>query len=202
MNERLHVALLLAVTMLVFGNTLLNSFTLDDGVYILSNSAVTGPSVRGLFEPDKTNHIFRPVTFATFALNWAVGGAQPFGYHLLNLLLHAAVILLLYLVLRTLLEPLPRAATAALAAAWLFAVHPIHTEAVASIVGRSELLAAGFLLVAWAPTPARPAYPCAGLSCAGTAVEGIGRGLPPAGTRGRLCAPYVWIPPTRRLKTY
>jgi Tfp pilus assembly protein PilF len=37
----------------------------------------------------------------------------------------------------------------ALAAAWLFAVHPIHTEAVASIVGRSELLAAGFLLVAW-----------------------------------------------------
>jgi hypothetical protein len=69
MNERLHVALLLAVTMLVYGNTLLNSFTLDDGVYILSNSAVTGPSVRGLFEPDKTNHIFRPVTFATFALN-------------------------------------------------------------------------------------------------------------------------------------
>jgi len=149
MNERWHVALLLAVTMLVYGNTLLNSFTLDDGVYILSNSAVTGPSVRGLFEPDKTNHIFRPVTFATFALNWAVGGAQPFGYHLVNLLLHAAVILLLYLVLRTLLEPLPRAATVALAAAWLFAVHPIHTEAVASIVGRSELLAAGFLLVAW-----------------------------------------------------
>jgi len=76
MNERLHVALLLAVTMLVYGNTLLNSFTLDDGVYILSNPAVTGPSVRGLFEPDKTNHIFRPVTFATFALNWAVGGAN------------------------------------------------------------------------------------------------------------------------------
>src|ERR1700687_520217 len=82
MNERLHVALLLAVTMLVYGNTLLNSFTLDDNVYILSNSAVTGPSVRGLFEPDKANHIFRPVTFATFALNWAAGGAQPFGYHL------------------------------------------------------------------------------------------------------------------------
>src|ERR1700687_3237242 len=149
MNERLHVALLLAVTMLVYGNTLLNSFTMDDNVYILSNSAVTGPSVRGLFEPDKANHIFRPVTFATFALNWAAGGAQPFGYHLVNLLLHAAVILLLYLVLRMLLEPLPRAATVALAASWLFAVHPIHTEAVASIVGRSELLAAGFLLGAW-----------------------------------------------------
>src|SRR5260370_36023987 len=162
MNERWHVALLLAVAMRVYGTTLLTSFTLYDGVYILSNSAVTGPSVRGLFEPDKSIHIFRPVSFATFALNWAVGGAQPFGYHLLNLLLHAAVILLLYLVLRTLLEPLPRAATAALAAAWLFAVHPIYTEAVASIGGRSELLPAGFPLVSWAPTPAPRAYHAAG----------------------------------------
>jgi tetratricopeptide (TPR) repeat protein len=149
MNERLRVALLLAVAMLVYGNTLLNSFTLDDDVYIFSNPAVTGLSVGGLFEPAKANNVFRPVTFATFALNWAVGGTQPFGYHLVNLLLHAAVILLLYLVLRTLLEPVPRATTVALTAAWLFAVHPIHTEAVASIVGRSELLAAGFLLAAW-----------------------------------------------------
>jgi tetratricopeptide (TPR) repeat protein len=149
MSERWRVALLLAVAMLVYGNTLLNSFTMDDELYILRNPAVTSPSLKGLFEATKSNNIFRPITFSTFALNWAVEGAQPFGYHLFNLLLNAAVALLLYLVLRTLLEAVPHGTTVAFAAALLFAVHPIHTEAVASIVGRSELLAAGFLLAAW-----------------------------------------------------
>jgi len=149
MNERSHILLLLAVAMLVYGNALLNGFTFDDDVYISSNPAVTSPSVKGLFEPSKANNLFRPVTFASFALNWKVGRDQPFGYHLFNLLLHATVILLLYLVLRTLLDPVPGAATIALATAWLFALHPIHTEAVTSIVGRAELLAAGFLLAAW-----------------------------------------------------
>ncbi len=152
MSERMRVALLLAVAMLVYGDALLNGFTFDDYTYILGNPAVTNLSVRGLFEPPQTNtnhHFFRPVTFVTYDLNWAVSGAQPFGYHLLNLLLHAMVTLLLYLVLRELLEAVPRGTTIAWAAALLFAVHSIHTEAVASIVGRSELLAAGFLLAAW-----------------------------------------------------
>src|SRR5258708_38363978 len=149
MTERSRVALLVVVAALAYWNTLLNSFTLDDTVYIFKTPAVTSFSASRLFEPTKANNIFRPVTFATFALNWAVDGGHPFGYHLVNLLLHAAVSFLLYLVLCLLLEPLPRARTAAFAAAWLFALHPIHTEAVASVVGRSELLAAGFLLLAW-----------------------------------------------------
>jgi protein O-mannosyl-transferase len=149
MNERLRVALLLAVAMLVYGNTLLNNFSLDDELYIFRNPAVTSPSVKGLFEATKANNVFRPVTFATFALNWAIGNARPFGYHLFNLLLNATVALMLYLVLRTLLEAVPRGTTVALAAALLFAVHPIHTEAVASVAARSEVLAAGFLMAAW-----------------------------------------------------
>jgi len=152
MSEKLRIALLLAVAMLVYGNTLLNSFTMDDDIYVLHNPAVTSFSIKGLFEPATANtpfRFFRPVTFATFALNRAVGGMQPFGYHLFNLLLHAAVTLLLYVVLRKLLETMPQGTTVAFVSALLFAVHPIHTEAVASVVGRSELLAAGFLLAAW-----------------------------------------------------
>jgi len=149
MNKRWHIGLVLTVAMLVYGNALLNNFAMDDDMYIFSNPAVTAPSLKGLFEATKGNNIFRPVTFATFTLNWEAGRFQPFGYHLFNLLLHAAVILLLYLVFGRLLEPVPGGTSAALAAVWLFAVHPIHTEAVASIVGRSELLAAGFLLGAW-----------------------------------------------------
>lgn len=149
MNERWRVTLLLAVAMLVYGNTLLSSFSLDDELYIFRNPAVTSPSVKVLFEATKSNNVFRPVTFATFALNFAAGGGHPFGYHFFNLLLNAAVALLLYLVFRKLLESVLEGTTVALAAALLFAVHPIHTEAVASIVGRSELLAVGFLLAAW-----------------------------------------------------
>lgn len=149
MSERTRIGLLLAVAMLVHANALLNSFTYDDFLYVLNNPGVTSATLKGFFEPTKVGNVFRPVTFATFALNWALGNVHAWGYHLLNLLLHAAVTLLLYLVLRTLLESVARGETVAFAAALLFAVHPIHTEAVASIVGRSELLATGFLLVAW-----------------------------------------------------
>lgn len=149
MSERTRIGLLLAVAMLVHANALLNSFTYDDFLYVLNNPGVTSATLKGFFEPTKVGNVFRPVTFATFALNWALGNVHAWGYHLLNLLLHAAVTLLLYLVLRTLLESVARAETVAFAAALLFAVHPVHTEAVASIVGRSELLATGFLLVAW-----------------------------------------------------
>jgi len=148
-NERWKVVLLLAAAMLVYANTLVNGFAFDDDSYIFRNQVVTNPSIRALLAPTKFNNVVRPVTFATLALNLAVGGAHPFGYHLFNLLLHAAVVLLLYMVLRRLLGTLPEGGAVSLMAALLFAVHPIHTEAVASIVGRSEVLAAGFLLAAW-----------------------------------------------------
>lgn len=148
MNERWRVGLLLAVAMLVYANTLVNRFAFDDGYYVLDNPAVTASSLKQLFHPT-TNNVFRPVMFATLAWNWTVEGARPFGYHLINILLHAVVTLLLYFLLRKLLDQVPRSATIAFAASLLFAVHPIHTEAAAWISGRAELLAAGFLLAAW-----------------------------------------------------
>jgi protein O-mannosyl-transferase len=149
MNDRVRVAILLAVATLVYANTLLNGFTQDDALYILNNPQVTHFSFSQLFAPTSFNNVFRPVTFGSFALNWAANGAHPFGYHLFNLLLHVLVTILLYLTLKTLLDAVPEGETAAWVAALLFAVHPIHTEAVASIVGRSELLAMAFLLAAW-----------------------------------------------------
>ena len=149
MKQRWHMLVLLAAVALAYANTLQNSFTYDDFPYVLNNPAVTNPSLTGFFVPTKVSNVFRPVMFASFALNWKLGEIHPLGYHLFNLLLHAAVTLLLYLVLRRLLETMPHSVTLAFVAALLFAVHPIHTEAVASIVGRSELLAAAFLLAAW-----------------------------------------------------
>jgi protein O-mannosyl-transferase len=145
LNEKTRIALLLGVSLLVYANTLANRFVYDDEIYVFRNPDVIRPTLTGLFEANKFVNVFRPVTFATFALNWAVGGPHPFGFHLINVCLHAAVVLLLYLVLRTLLDAVQKGKTIALVAALLYAAHPIHTEAVAWVTGRSELLAAGFL---------------------------------------------------------
>ena len=139
---------LAALAAMVYVNTLWNQFTLDDGLYITGNPQVTHFSWRALLAANHTTNVFRPVSFASFALNWTIG-PHPFGFHLLNLLLHAVVTLLLYFLVCALLEGVEQSRTIALAAAALFAVHPIHTEAVTSIVGRPELLAAGFLFAAW-----------------------------------------------------
>jgi protein O-mannosyl-transferase len=147
-SERSRIVALVAVSILVYANTLLNDFALDDFLYIFKNPAVTAPSLKLFFSATKDFNVFRPVTFISLALNWTLG-SHPWGYHLVNLLLHAAVTLLLYVLLKKLLEDRTQGATVAWVAALLFAVHPIHTEAVAGIVNRSELLAAGLLLAAW-----------------------------------------------------
>lgn len=155
MKRHFCIAFLLAVVALAYSNTLVNSFTLDDRIYIDLNPQVTDASLRGLFAANKLANVFRPVTFATLALNWKLGQTQPFGYHLFNLLLHGAATLLFYFLLEAIFfelsqgAPSPRDKLVAFAAALIFAVHPIHTEAVSSIVGRAEILAAGFIFAAW-----------------------------------------------------
>jgi tetratricopeptide (TPR) repeat protein len=148
-KERLLLGLLLGAVVLVYANTLVNQFAMDDELYIARNAQVTDPSLHRLFSPNAVSAVFRPVSFATLALNWALGGADPVGYHLLNLLLHAAATWLLYILLQDLLSDMLEGKTIAFAAALIYAVHPIHTEAVAWAVGRAELLAAGFLFAGW-----------------------------------------------------
>src|SRR5262249_51026751 len=145
MQERLRIGFLIAIVTVVYGNTLLNGFAQDDQIYIFENHGVTAHAAREIFLPNTLSHVFRPLSFATLALNWAISGGRPFSYHLANVVLHAAATCLLYLLLRRLLEGLPRVTEIAFVAGLLFAVHPIHTEAVANVVGRSELLASWLL---------------------------------------------------------
>ncbi|HEX5041335.1 MAG TPA: DUF1736 domain-containing protein [Candidatus Polarisedimenticolaceae bacterium] len=89
--------------------------------------------------------LYRPLTTWSFALNRALTGDAPHGFHAANLLLHAAVCAMAWFAAR-------RAGVlygTAILAALLFAVHPVHVEAVANVAGRAELLAAGFALAAW-----------------------------------------------------
>ncbi|MBN1476120.1 tetratricopeptide repeat protein [Candidatus Sumerlaeota bacterium] len=88
---------------------------------------------------------WRPLTSTTYAINWALAGRRPWTFHLVNTLLHAGVTLAVFALA---CEILGRERPAAVAAA-LFAVHPLHTEAVANVVGRAEVMAALFALLSW-----------------------------------------------------
>jgi tetratricopeptide (TPR) repeat protein len=95
-------------------------------------------------------NLYRPVTIASFALNRRATGPGPLGFRLVDLALHLAVVGLLWAAVLRLARAAQagHAEAAALIAASLFAVHPVHTEALGLVVGRSELLAAGFTLLA------------------------------------------------------
>jgi len=120
---------------------------------VVENHLVRAPDLRELLltpswgEAGQASFLraYRPVTTLTFALNHALGGFDPLGYHVINVLLHAAMCVLLAIVLgRVTGEP-----RVAVLAALLFAAHPVHTEAVSSVVGRAEVLAALLGLGAW-----------------------------------------------------
>ena len=89
---------------------------------------------------------FRPLTTATFRLNYALSRAHPRSYHLLNVALHALATYLFVLYARTVVPR--RLRQGALLSGLMFALHPVHTEAVAGVVGRAEVLSAVFFFAA------------------------------------------------------
>lgn len=88
---------------------------------------------------------YRPLCVLSFKLNHLFGGFKPIGYHLVNVLLHCLATGLVVKVARQLL---PSFVAPAIAGA-LFAAHPVHTEAVAGIVGRADLAACNFYLLSF-----------------------------------------------------
>lgn len=144
------LALVAGVALAVYANSLGGALVYDDANAIRNNPFVRNGDVEGILtEPSwwggARGPLWRPLTTLTFALDHAVHGLAPFGYHLVNVVLHAAVSLLVLVVFAA-VTAAPRTA---LAAALLFAAHPVHTEAVANVVGRAELFAAAGFFVAW-----------------------------------------------------
>ncbi len=147
MTEARAGFLVLCLGMLVYANSLGNGFAYDDNAVILHNSIVTSGDWRAAltspYHPDALEGagLFRPLTSVSFTLEWMVFGEGTLGYHFLNLLAHAGVSLLVFLFLTGMVPVVP-----ALVGGAIFAVHPVHTEAVANIVGRGELYSAMFYL--------------------------------------------------------
>jgi protein O-mannosyl-transferase len=142
--------LLVALSILPYLNALPGDFVFDDRWLITGHEAVQGPFRLGsiltapLIGGAIKTAIWRPVTTLSLALDWRIGGGHPFWFHLVNLIIYAGITVLWALLIRRLFHSVPLALVGGL----LFAAHPLHTEAVAWISGRGDLLAALFSLIA------------------------------------------------------
>ena len=151
MRPRWFVVAIACAAILPHLGALANGFVFDDQAVIVNNPAVTGFNLHALWTEPYWPHfagtnLFRPLTSTSYALAWAIGGGKAWVFVAMNLILHAAVTLA---ALSLLGRVLPRRPGMALASLLLFAVHPIHVEAVVGIVGRAELLAALFSLLSY-----------------------------------------------------
>ena len=145
-------ALLAGVTLLVFSGTLANGFVYDDNPQIIQNPFVVNPRLWTKiftgsvwsFQGAATN-FYRPLQFVCYWILYRLAGPNPVPFHLLNLLLYAATVVLVYrLGLR-----LTSNGAAAFVGALLWALHPVHVEAVAWISSLPDLGCGFFCLVSF-----------------------------------------------------
>jgi Tfp pilus assembly protein PilF len=141
-TRRWHRAILVVAAVLPYLNALPAGFVFDDGPVIRDNPAVTGPfdPWAAIGAPVYPRNLYRPVAVLSYALNELLAPGSATLFHAVNVVLHALVTLMVY----RLGEILCESPAVALVGGLVFAVHPIHTEAVTGIVGRAELLAALF----------------------------------------------------------
>jgi hypothetical protein len=127
--------------------SLSNGFALDDLALIANNGRVHTlqewwrlfalPYWPAQFGPS----LYRPIVTLGYAVQWTAAGGAPWVFHAVSIAMYIAVCVLAFALFRSMLPPIP-----AVIAGALFAVHPVHVEAVANVVGQAELIAAMAIL--------------------------------------------------------
>lgn len=160
--------ILFAISFIVYANTLNNEFALDDYSLIKDNrftkqgfsgigDILTKDMFAGIVEnykADLSGGRYRPLSQVSFAIEYEIFGENPFINHLINVLLFGFTVIMIFLVLMNLFNPnsddeFSWFSSIPFIAALLFAVHPIHTEAVANIKGRDEIMSLLFVLISF-----------------------------------------------------
>ncbi|MEI6124792.1 MAG: tetratricopeptide repeat protein [Bacteroidota bacterium] len=139
------IIFLLFLVFLLYGNTITNKYAFDDDLVTYKNNTIK-KGLSGIAEiftthyanNPKQNYEYRPIVKLTFAIEYALFKDNPHVSHFINVLLYFLLCVILYLLLRKLLKSyhpwIPLLAVA------LFVAHPVHTEVVASLKNRDEIL--------------------------------------------------------------
>jgi Tfp pilus assembly protein PilF len=173
--QRAAILFTLLIAFAAYGNSLLNGFVLDDAFQIESNPWIR--DIRNLpaffttnvwaFEGIQTSNFYRPLVFMIYTLVYQVFGQTPWAFHLVNILFHAGVSIVVFLIAVPLFKsgaaaPSVRGLAPAFTAAVLFAVHPVHTEAVTWIAGLADVSCTFFALLSlylyMQSSPEQPAF--------------------------------------------
>jgi len=182
----LPILLIVFISVAIYANTLKNGFVYDDGKTIVNNTLITDlGNLPTLLKKDYFTYsgesTYRPAVTFSYFLDYAVYGLKPWGYHLTNLLLHAANGALLYILLALLFQQTGGAGPhsvikslstdSAFLGALLFVVHPIMSEAVNAVSFREDLLvfffyAAALTLYLFLRSASRQSLFLYALSCA------------------------------------
>jgi tetratricopeptide (TPR) repeat protein len=159
-SEVFLIIIIIVVSGAVYFNALRNGFVYDDIPQVVQNPWIREtrfiPEIFSTnvwaFQKTSTNY-YRPLMHISFMLSYALFGLKAWGFHLVNILLHAGVTLLVYLISSRLFQANKQSASffsrfLPFLAAILFAVHPIHTEVVAWVGGVTDLSFTLFFLLA------------------------------------------------------
>ncbi len=149
------IALLIALGALPYLNTLLNAFVYDDEAQVLANPYLRSfrflpqiftLNVWSFRGQEGVSNYFRPMMTFGYLLCYKFFGPLAYGFHLANILLNVLVVLAIYMLTRRMFKN----SAMAIAAASIFALHPIHTEDVAWIAAVTEIqVALFFILTFW-----------------------------------------------------
>lgn len=139
-NNLQYIVLLVLLTLVAYGTSLNNQFIWDDEQFIYSNNYVKQFDIKKIFTENtiagagQISTYYRPLTSFSFAVDHAIWGLNPFGFHLTNTLLHLGAGILLFLYLTT----LGFSKKISIIIAGIFIVHPIQTEAVVYANSRGD----------------------------------------------------------------
>jgi len=142
------IIFIIFISLAVYYNSLENSFVYDDQGLIVYNKWIKSlKNIKYLFLKEylfKFNEFsYRPFVTLTYFLDYSIWKLNPFGYHLVNIILHTLNVIFIYLFsYRFLFKRILPSVIASL----IFAVHPVLTEAVNSINYREDLLALFFFI--------------------------------------------------------
>ncbi len=141
-SQWLAAAVIVVLTGAAYVPAMRGGFVWDDGDHLLRNPVVQDATPARIWFSPMSAFEYYPVTWTSYWLEHRLWGMDPTGYHVVNVLLHAASTLLLWRVLRRLAIP------AALTVALLFALHPVNVESVAWVTQRKNVLSMFFMVAA------------------------------------------------------
>lgn len=150
------VPLIILFVFIVYSNSLRCSFVWDDVILIVENPSIkTFTVIKHIFSRDFFDiygdaidfkyGYWRPVVTLSYMIDYFMWGLNPAGFHLTNILLHVLNCLLIYFILSKDFKGW----TVPFVAAFFFAIHPVHTESVSWVAGRTDVVAATFFLLSF-----------------------------------------------------